>query len=224
MSTLTPNLGLILEDGITRASRQNLLKLDRLAGGFTVDTDGSLVLSPTSGTAVDIGTSDVKAGVVSFHANTIDFSDVTTISGLSVSYTDLDFTNSSLTSIEDYDTVISDNLDVSTAAAHAGLTSGNPHAVTAADVDTYTASEIDALFAGAASGYTKTSYTVTSLDISNGYLELSEIPSVPATSFVVVQGGPGQAYGIDYNISGSNLNFLALEGLESGDIIEVFTK
>ena len=224
MSTITPNLGLVIEDGVTRASRQNLLKIDRLGGGFQVSTDGSIYVRPTSGTNIILGTGDDPAGTIEFHATTVDFSDVDSIIGLNLLFSDLDFTNSSLTSISDYDSVISANTDVAAGAAHI-LRTDNPHGTSAHQVGTYTSSEIDALIAGAGgSTYNKETYIVTSTDLSNGYLTLNDTPALPASSFILVQGAPSQAYGYDYSIIGSQLNFLDLPGLEDGDVIEVFIK
>jgi hypothetical protein len=70
-------------------------------------------------------------------------------------------------------------------------------------------------------------FTLTSTDISNGYVTLSPTPDNPTQVILTVIGGPMQSYGTDYTVSGSQLIFgstLATGGqsaLVSGDMLVV---
>src|SRR5271166_5955351 len=75
---------------------------------------------------------------------------------------------------------------------------------------------------------TSDTFTLTSTDITNGYVELSEVPTPASSVILEIQGAPPQAYGVDYTIvndgSGSpqrlSWNLLRLSGiLSAGDKI-----
>lgn len=51
-------------------------------------------------------------------------------------------------------------------------------------------------------------YTLASLDIINGFVILPITPSFP-TETVLLWSGVNQVYGVDYNVSGDKLYFLA---------------
>jgi hypothetical protein len=137
---------------MSNVSKQNLLRIDSLAEKFNIldnsdvllDSNNSITLSPVN--KVSIGTANRHVTEFVIYADLITFPNPTFVSGLQFSYSDLDFTFSSLNSIEDHDTVISENPDVIAATAHVN-TVGNPHMTTASQVGAYSTSQMDSLLA-----------------------------------------------------------------------------
>lgn len=152
MAVLTPNLGLIVDSDITATSRQNLYKLDQLGQILTPLNNGDTLFSADADLRfetehnVSFGTDDVHISTFTIHADTIAFHGTSSITGLVIPYTTLDFTGSSLTSILDQASVIAANPAVAAATAHIASTS-NPHVTTAAQVGAYTIAQTDALLA-----------------------------------------------------------------------------
>lgn len=79
-----------------------------------------------------------------------------------------------------------------------------------------------------ASGYLVNLFTLDSTDISNGFVTLTSIPSIPADAILTVIGGPMQNYGVDFTISGDQLNWIGPDlpiggnaALVSGDMLVV---
>ena len=76
-----------------------------------------------------------------------------------------------------------------------------------------------------ANPYYVNEFVLTSTDISNKYVTLSQMPDTPDKTILTVIGGPMQYYGNDYVVlSGGQLNWsgLFLDGvLASGDILIV---
>jgi hypothetical protein len=67
-------------------------------------------------------------------------------------------------------------------------------------------------------------FTLSPTDISNGFVTLASAPDVPADTILTVIGGPMQAYGPDFTVSGNQLRWsgLFLAGvLVSGDILVI---
>lgn len=67
-------------------------------------------------------------------------------------------------------------------------------------------------------------FTLDSTDISNKYITLASTPTTPSLAVLSVIGGAEQAYGTDFTISGTQLNWngLFLDGvLVTGDEITV---
>jgi hypothetical protein len=147
---ITPHLGLVVDDNLTNTAKQNLRKIDVLAGKLNIlddstlllDSNNEIILSPS--TTLAVGQADGRVTQFNIFADEINIDGTTTINGLVYDYVALNFSGSSLTSIEDYDIVISANADVVTALAHTVLTD-NPHNTTAAQVGAYTTSQTDSL-------------------------------------------------------------------------------
>jgi hypothetical protein len=74
--------------------------------------------------------------------------------------------------------------------------------------------------------YAVQTFTLSSTDITNGYVTLAGAPSIPAETLLTVVGGPMQDYGVDFVVSGSQLTWsaYALQGvLAASDILIVQT-
>lgn len=163
-TTLTPNLKLRLSDDLTADARANLLKIDALGSSTLVDSTGNLrvrskediTLQPNSadigglGSAGDIilGESGNSINKLDIFADTIDFNSAT-LEGLSIAWSDIDFTSSDANDIANINTVIEANGQVSLNTTHRGRTD-NPHGTTAAQVGAYTTSQTDTLLAAKA--------------------------------------------------------------------------
>jgi hypothetical protein len=80
------------------------------------------------------------------------------------------------------------------------------------------------------SGHTLEQHTITNTDITNGYITLGNIPATPAQTYLSVSGMPGQDYGTDYTVAGSQLSWLSVNPgdlgnhIQSGDLLTVFIK
>lgn len=77
---------------------------------------------------------------------------------------------------------------------------------------------------GPSSSYTVEQFTLTALQAANKQVTLASAPTTPAATILIIQGGGGQAYSVDYTVSGSTLswNTLGLDGfLDENDIITV---
>jgi hypothetical protein len=67
-------------------------------------------------------------------------------------------------------------------------------------------------------------FTLSSGDISNKFITLSAAPTAPTKTQLSVIGGPAQAYGTDFTVTGTQLSWsgLFLDGvLVAGDIVTV---
>jgi hypothetical protein len=66
-------------------------------------------------------------------------------------------------------------------------------------------------------------YTVTSTDITNGYMTLSGTPAVAASTLLDVIGGSAQAYTTDYTVSGAQLTWTGTlaSTIASGDVLRI---
>ena len=63
-------------------------------------------------------------------------------------------------------------------------------------------------------------FTLSGTDITNKYVTLSAAPTTPADTLLTVIGGPMQEYGVDFTVSGSQVDWsgLFLDGvLVAGD-------
>lgn len=72
----------------------------------------------------------------------------------------------------------------------------------------------------ASGNYMVNTFTLTPTDISNGFVTLSQAPTVPTSTALTVIDGPLQDYGADFTVSGSTVSWsgLFLDGvLVSGD-------
>ena len=59
-------------------------------------------------------------------------------------------------------------------------------------------------------GYLNFTGTVTATDVTNGYVSIPLAPSSPANTLFLYEGAPSLIYGLDFTVSGSQLQFLAL--------------
>lgn len=151
-NTYTPNLGLIVEETITAVSKLNLYKLDASIGALSILNTADVRITATNDISllaasnVNIGAAGAPVDNLRIYAGGISITGTTSIAGLIINYTDLNFTGGSLTSIPDHAAVIASNPDVAANTSHRGNTS-NPHLTTAAQVGTYTSGQIDAIAA-----------------------------------------------------------------------------
>jgi hypothetical protein len=157
LTTTTPNLGLIVDSDITATSRQNLYKIDQLGEILTPQPNGDTLFSAdadlrftSAAGAATFGTADTHLTSFTIYANAFRLIGASSIPGLNYNYTDLNFSGSSLTSIEDYAAVISSNVAVSAAYTHISRVD-NPHQTTAAQTGAYTTTQTDTLLSAKAS-------------------------------------------------------------------------
>ena len=167
---ITPNLHLIISSDLTREAKINLRKIDTLASAFYLSQSGGAGLRAAgdiniisaagelagdgNGPSIEL---DVAGNAINFASDAanlaIDFGGATA-SNLTVPWSSLDFTSSSVLDISDYVTEtqsqINSNANVISAAAHI-IRTDNPHSVTAAQVGAYTIAQVDVLIDGRAS-------------------------------------------------------------------------
>lgn len=79
-----------------------------------------------------------------------------------------------------------------------------------------------------ASDYIVNTFTLSSIDISHGYVTLTSIPTIPIDTILTVIGGVMQDYGVDFTVSGNHLTWIGPDlptggnaALISGDILVV---
>jgi len=139
----------------------NFRSLDELGSLYQVDAQenalirarGDVNIEPDSpdlgggGNAgnVNFGTVDNPIIKATFNATEVDFG-TATFTGLTLPWSDIDFTGSLSNDIEDFDSAVSTSTLSSDVSVHIADTS-NPHAVTTAQLGTYTSLEIDTGFA-----------------------------------------------------------------------------
>jgi hypothetical protein len=70
-------------------------------------------------------------------------------------------------------------------------------------------------------GYINYTATTTALDITNGYVTLPVTPSSPTDTVMLYEGAPSLIYGVDFTVSGDQVQFLDLAITAEAD--EAFT-
>jgi hypothetical protein len=149
---ITPNLGLVIDSNLTPTAKQNLRKIDELAGKLNVldnsvvlfQSESGIVMNPA--TFFQVGIPGGNVTNYDIFADNITLTGTSTINGLVYDYINLNFAGGSLTLIPDYSTVIANHPDVAAATAHI-INTSNPHSTTAAQVGAYTTAQTDALLA-----------------------------------------------------------------------------
>lgn len=82
----------------------------------------------------------------------------------------------------------------------------------------------DLIAGGASTSQVVDTFTLSGTDITNKFVTLSETPSLPGHTILLIDGSPSTFYGTDFTVSGTQLSWsgLSLDGiLSSGDNLTV---
>lgn len=184
----TANLRLRIEDGITPDALYNLQRIDELGANLQLTTAANVELSSAEdvliqpnnpaqggsgvGGLVRIGASiqpidllDVYAKKISFHQiSEINFGTAVFTGSYSIPWDKIDLSNADLSGIPSLDSAIQNSPVIQAAASHIN-NKNNPHDVTASQLGTYTAGQIDALVNSKASIAALESHTLSSANV-----------------------------------------------------------
>jgi hypothetical protein len=119
--------------------------LIRARGDVNIEPDSPDLGGGGSAGNVNFGTVDNPIVKATFNATEVDFG-TATFTGLTLPWSDIDFTGSLANDIEDFDSAVSTSTLSSDVSTHTSNTS-NPHAVTTTQLGTYTSVEIDSALA-----------------------------------------------------------------------------
>jgi len=255
--TLTPNLGLRVAYDISTIDKYNLLRIDELAGRISISSSGITTLSALSDvyitaksgrgiTNVD-GKVFIRAGnllsgdtlsSINLYARNFnligktDNPDESAPSSILFNVDSVDFNGATISGFsssemaEHLSTYNHSAIALNTAARH---THGNISVLNSTQEAFTTTLKAQYDAAVAAGGFTQVHKSLTSDDISNGYVTLPSTPAVPGDTICMPQEAPTQYYGElqDYTVSENKLYFGTATinsmgiALEEGDNISI---